>query len=313
MGVDPSKWMVRKEMREAIQSGRFSALALCAAAGLCLWQSGAARAEDASTWRELETKYIFGFTTGSCIGLEGEKEFTVDTIARFGKRDGHYAATETKYEFEFTPSQFVQIEFGALGSTHNIRGVTDLDDRNQVAFAGGFAEFRYLAIERTSNNPLSVTLAFEPNVRLIDETSGDRVHNYEFETTVNADLELMRNRLFAGFNLLYEPEVTQTASGDTQREATFGGSAALSLRIASNIVVGGEVWYLRHYDAANLTAFTGDAVMVGPSLYIQFTPKMFMTAAWNTQVWGREIGNPVSLNLAEFQRHRAKLKFAWEF
>jgi hypothetical protein len=274
---------------------------------------GAARAEDASSWREIETKYIFGFTTGSGIGLEGEKEFTVDTIGRFGKRDGHYAATETKYEFEFTPSQFIQIEFGALGSTHNIGGVTGLDDRNQVAATGGFAEFRYLALERTSNNPLAVTLAVEPTVRLTDETSGERVHNYEFETTVNADLELMRNRLYAGFNLLYEPEVTQTLIGDTEREATLGGSAALSLRIASNVVLGGEVWYLRHYDAVDLSAFTGDAVMLGPALYIQFTPKMFMTAAWNAQVWGRETGNPGPLNLAEFQRHRAKLKFAWEF
>ena len=53
--------------------------------------------------------------------------------------------------------------------------------------------------------------------------------------------------------------------------------------------------------------------MLGPSLYVQFTPKMFMTAAWNTQVWGREVGNPVSLNLSEFQRNRAKLKFAYEF
>jgi hypothetical protein len=172
---------------------------------------------------------------------------------------------------------------------------------------------RYLAIERTSNNPLSVTLGVEPTVRLTDETSGERVRNYEFETTVNADLELMKNRLFAGFNLLYEPEVTWNPTGDVQREATLGGSAALSLRIASNVVVGGEIWYLRHYDAANLTAFTGDAVMVGPSLYVQFTPKMFMTAAWNTQVWGREVGNMLPLNLAEFQRHRAKLKFAWEF
>jgi hypothetical protein len=74
--------------------------------------------------------------------------------------------------------------------------VTDLDNRNAAAFAGGFAEFRYLALERTSNNPLSVTLAFEPNVRLIDETSGERVHNYEFETTVNANIELLRNRLY---------------------------------------------------------------------------------------------------------------------
>jgi hypothetical protein len=291
--------------------GGFRAIALGASAGL--WLGGAAYAEDASSWRELETKYIFGFTTGSGIGLEGEKEFTIDTIGRFGKRDGHYAATETKYEFEFTPSQFIQIEFGALGSTHNIGAVTDLDGRNQAAFSGGFAEFRYLAIERTSNNPLSVTVAFEPNVRLIDETSGERVQNYEFETTINADLELMKNRLYAGFNLLYEPEVTGTLFDETEREAIFGGSAALSVRVLSNVVLGAEVWYLRHYDAVNLTAFTGDAVLLGPSLYIQFTPKMFMTAAWNAQVWGREIGNPVSLNLAEFQRQRARLKFAWEF
>jgi len=307
-----------KEMRGAIPSGRRQAKALCAIACLFACVNGSARAEDASasdasTWRELETKYIFGFTTGSGIGLEGEKEFTVESLDRFGKRDGSYAATETKYEFEFTPSQFIQIEFGALGSTHNISGVTGLDDRNQAALAGGFAEFRYLAIERTSNNPLSVTLAVEPTVRRIDETSGERVRNFEFETTVNADLELMRNRLYAGFNLLYEPEVTQTVIGDTQREATFGGSAALSLRVVSNVLIGGEVWYLRHYDAANLTSFTGDAVMLGPTLYVQITPKIFMVAAWNTQVWGREIGNPVSLNLAEFQRNRAKLKFAWEF
>src|SRR6202163_2740455 len=303
---------MREQMRAAIQLGRRHALALGAIGGL-LWCGAAARADDASSWRDLETKYIFGFTTGSGIGLEGEKEITIDSIGRFGKRDGHYAATETKYEFEFSPSQFIQIEFGALGSTHHIGGVTDLDDRRQVAVSGAFAEFRYLAVERTSSNPLAVTLAFEPTARRIDETSGERVRNLEFETIINADLELLKNRLFAGFNLLYEPEVTQPAAGDTQREAKFGGSAALSLRTASNVVVGGEVWYLRHYDAANLTAFTGDAIMLGPTLYIQFTPTMFMTAAWNIQDLGREVGNPVSLNLAEFQRNRAKLKFAWEF
>ena len=304
-------------MRETIGCARHSsALMYAFVALLCL--GGFARADDASmwdasSWHEIETKYIFGFTTGSGIGIEGEKEFTIDSIGRFGKRDGHYAATETKYEYEFTPSQFIQIEFGALGSTHNIGGVTDLDNRNAAGFAGGFAEFRYLALERTSNNPLSITLAFEPNVRLIDETSGEQVHNYEFEAAVNADLELLRNRLYAGFDLLYEPEITLTAMGDTVREATLGGSAALSLRIVPDVLVGGEVWYLRHYDSPTLSAFTGDAVMLGPTLYVQFTPKMFMIAAWNTQVWGREIGNSLPLNLSEFQRQRARLKFAWEF
>jgi hypothetical protein len=278
---------------------------------LCL--GGVARAEDPNDWLDIETKYIFGFTTGSGIGIEGEKEFTVDSIGRFGKRDGHYAATETKYEYEFTPSQFVQIEFGALGTTHNIGGVTGLDNRNSAGFGGGFAEFRYLALERTSSNPLSVTLAFEPNARFIDETSGERVHNYEFETSLNSDLELVHNRLYAGFDLLYEPEVTETRLGDTVREATLGGSAALSFRIVPNVLIGGEVWYLRHYDSPTLSDFTGDAIMLGPTLYVQFTPKTFMVAAWNYQVWGRETGTPLALNLSEFQRNRARLKFAWEF
>lgn len=286
-------------------------MALSALAVICL--GGTARADDATNWREIETKYIFGFTTGSGIGIEGEREFTVDTIGRFGKRDGRYNAAETKYEYEFTPSQFVQIEFGALGSTHDIRNVTDLDDRRQAAFGGGFGEFRYLAVERTSNNPLSVTLAFEPTMRLIDETSGERVHNYEFETTLNADAELLRNRLYAGFNLLYEPEYTHTLMDETVRETTLGTSAALSVRVAPNVLIGGEVWYLRHYDDFGLAAFSGDAAMLGPNLYIRFTPKIFMTAAWNAQVWGREVGNPRSFNLAEFQRQRARLKFAVEF
>ncbi len=34
--------------------------------------SGAAQAEDYTAWRDIETKYIFGFTTVSGIGLEGD-------------------------------------------------------------------------------------------------------------------------------------------------------------------------------------------------------------------------------------------------
>ncbi len=282
-------------------------------AAMWIMSVAVARAEDASSWRELETKYLFGFTTGSGIGLEGEKEFTLESIARFGKRDGRYQASETKIEFEFTPSQFVQIEFGALASTHDISNVTGLDDRNQVALSGGFAEFRYLVLERTQDNPLSVTVSFEPTGRAIDETSGDHVRNAEFETKINADLELIKNRLYAGFNTVYEPEVTRTADQITSREAQLSQSAALALRVLPNLVLGTEAWYLRHYDAANLTSFTGDAVLIGPTLFYAINNKMFIAAAWNAQVWGREIGNPEPFNFAEFQRHRVKLKFALEF
>src|SRR3974377_193422 len=116
----------------SITSKKREASIFCALALFLLCGSRAARAIDADSWREIETKYIFGFTLGRGSGFEGEREFTVDSIGRFGKRDGSYSATETKYEYEFTPSQFVQIEFGALGSTHNIGAVPALDGRNQA-------------------------------------------------------------------------------------------------------------------------------------------------------------------------------------
>lgn len=275
--------------------------------------AGPARAVDADIYREIETKYIFGFTTGSGIGLEGEKEFTVESVGRFGKRTGRYAATETKYEFEFTPSQLIQIEFGALGATHNVSNVMDLDDRRQMALSGAFAEFRYLAIERTDSQPLAVTLSFEPTWRRIDETGGEKVQNYEFETKINADLELVKNRVYAGFNLLYEPETTKTLSGELEREAKIGVSSALAVRVHPNLVLGAEVWYLRHYDSLGLSEFTGDAVLLGPTLYWQLSRKTFLTAAWNAQVAGHEVGGVAPLNLAEFQRHRVRLKYAVEF
>src|SRR5436305_11488247 len=75
----------------------------------------------APQFHEIETKYIFGFTEGSGIGLEGEKEFSIESNVAMGKRDGRYAASQTKLAYEFTPSQFVQFEFGALVSSHNMR------------------------------------------------------------------------------------------------------------------------------------------------------------------------------------------------
>jgi hypothetical protein len=80
------------------------------------------------------------------------------------------------------------------------------------------------------------------------------------------------------------------------------------------VFVGAEVWYLRHYDGIWFNNFTGDAVFVGPTLYVQLNPKAFFTAAWNTQISGHDVAIPGStLNLSEFSRQRGKLKLAVEF
>ena len=292
---------------------------LVAAALITLSTANSARAQTQanSGFYEVETKYIFGFTEGSGIGLEGEKEFSWQSVARFGKADGRYWASETKLEYEFTPNQYVQFELGPLLSTHNIKDVTDLDNRNQVAFAGFFGEIRYLLLDRGPSSPLAITLSAEPEWRRIDETSGERVTNFELELKLNADLELIQNRLYLGANLLYEPEATHDPDhigAGWEKESTGGVSAALSYRIIAPVFVGAELWYLRHYDGIWFNTYTGDALYLGPTLYVQLSRKAFMTAAWNTQVTGHDVDVLGStLNLAEFSRHRAKLKLAVEF
>jgi hypothetical protein len=287
-------------------------------AALSFSACGVASAQGAPpVFRDIETKYVFGFTEGSGIGLEGEREVSLDSEARIGKRDGRYFASESKLEFEFTPNQYVQFEFGPFVSAHSISGVAGLDDRNQVAFGGVFGEVRYLLLDRGPSSPLGVTLSAEPEWRRIDETSGERVDNLELELKVNADLELVPQRLYLGSNLLYEPEGTRDPDGigaGWEMESKGGISAALAYRVVSAVLIGAETWYLRHYDGAWFNSFTGDAVYVGPTLFVQLSPKTFIAAAWNVQVWGREIDNPgATLNLAEFSRQRAKLKFALEF
>ncbi len=280
--------------------------------------SFSAHAQDNSAfYRDVETKYIFGFTEGSGIGLEGEKEFSLETVARIGKRDGRYWASETKLEYEFTPNQYVQFELGPLVSAHVIKGVTDLDDRNQLAMSGFFGEVRYLLLDRGPSSPLAVTLSAEPEWHRIDETSGARVKNFGLELKVNADLELIKNRLYLGSNLLYEPEATHDPDGigaGWEKESTGGISGALSYRVLPSVFVGAELWYLRHYEGAWFNTFTGDAFFLGPTAYVQLGRKVFMTAAWNVQIHGRDVDDPGStLNLGEFSRQRGKLKLAVEF
>src|SRR5262249_54479709 len=89
------------------------------------------QAQVAGAFHEVETKYIFGsFTVGSSTGIEGEKAFEPETEANFGKNGGHYAVGQTRLEYEFTPTQYLQIILGPTISYYNIRGVPGLDYPN---------------------------------------------------------------------------------------------------------------------------------------------------------------------------------------
>ena len=276
----------------------------------------AAQVPAANPYGELETKYLFGFTSGADIGAEGEKEVSVETSGRFGKRVGTYAALEHRLEFETTLSQFVQIELGLVGSTHNIRNVPGIDDIGKSNLQGAFAEIRYLLIEKTPNSRFGLTLSFEPNWARIDDSTGEHVTKFEFETKLQADYEFVPNTVYGALNLIYEPEfVRDIGKRGWERETTLGVSAALAGRIASNVVLGAELGYFRKYDQGLLfNRFKGEALFAGPTLYVQLTRKSFLSAAFSTQIAGRSTDNPtLHLDLDNFARYRAKLKFGLEF
>jgi len=58
--------------------------------------------------------------TARASAWKGEREFSPETVTRFGKRDGYYGAGETKLEYEFTPNQYVQFELGPMVAWHTI-------------------------------------------------------------------------------------------------------------------------------------------------------------------------------------------------
>jgi hypothetical protein len=272
-----------------------------------------AQAQDYGAFHEIETKYIFGnFTVGSSTGVEGEKAFEPETQANFGKRAGRYATGETAFELEFTPTQYMQVAFGPSVSYYNIHNVPGLNDRSMGAVNGFEAQLRSVLIDRNPS-PIAVTLSLEPEFHSRDETSGDKVVNYGLEATLEADAELIKNRLFLGLNLLYEPETTRADLGMWSKESTFGISSALAYQIIPNVVIGADLWYLRHYDGTFFNSFTGDAVYLGPTFYWKIAPKVLMSAAWETQIAGREVGVGANLDLTDFSRSRARLLLEFEF
>lgn len=289
--------------------------ALFAAAMAMAGLTGAAAQEaPVDGFGEIETKYIFGFTRGSDIGLEGERELSIESQARLGKRAGSFNAFQHKLEYEFTPTQFTQFEFGVLGSTHRIRGVPGMDDRNATAFVGLSGALRYLLIGRGPASPFGLTLEIEPEWARIDDTGGERVRKFETEFKLHLDTELVTNRVYLAFNALYEPEVVRAVGApETEFESKLGFSAALAARLTPQIVLGAELGYFRAYEGLAFRTFEGQALYLGPTLYLQLTRKAFIAAAWSTQVAGRSVDDRRSLDLDHFDRHRARLQVAVEF
>jgi hypothetical protein len=262
---------------------------------------------------DVDTQFLFGFTQGADVGTFGEKEIESQTLGRFGKADGSYAALTSQLRAEFTPFRNFRFEIGASAAYHSISGVSDLDDRDSFQFGGFVMEARYRLLDRHSA-PFGLTVGVEPHWQRVDEISGELVSSWGGDFTIAIDKELIEGRLFAAFNVLYAPEWTHAFVAQTgQQQSTLGISGAATWQVAEGVFVGAESHYLRVYDGIGLSSLSGDSLFVGPTAYWQVTEKFAVSAEWSLQVTGGAAGVSGNLNLRDFERHEVRLRFEYTF
>jgi hypothetical protein len=118
----------------------------------------------------------------------------------------------------------------------------------------------------------------------------------------------------AALNLFYQPEWTRlVGTGAAEQESTIGAAFAVMAQMRPGFLVGGEARYLRKYEGIALQEFSGEALFVGPTAYFKLSESSRLTLAWSFQAWGRSARSNAALDLADFERHQARLVFGVNF
>lgn len=295
--------------QRALAQRPFLALAFVAAIG-CTAATALAEERGEQERAKFDSEHMFGFTTGSDIGEPRGVEVESETQGRIGKRAGSYAAFGTTFEYKYTVNDSFRISPSASVIYHDISGVPGLDDRRQFAFQGLSVELSYRFLDR-QKAPFGFTLNVVPQWNRIDDVTGEGVEQYGADISLLLDKEIVADRLYGAFNLLYDPATTRVrATGLWERDATIGASAALTAHVGGNVFLGLEGRYLRRYEGLSLDQWEGHALYVGPTFYIKVSNRWSIAGAWNMQVAGRAAGESNALDLTNFERHQVKLRLS---
>jgi hypothetical protein len=261
----------------------------------------------------VDTEHLFGFTEGSDIDDAGDKAIETDSTGRFGKATGAYANVPTELELKYTVTDNFRISAAPAFAYFDIAGLSGIGDRRQAVVQAISFDARFRLLDRT-RAPFGLTLSVAPQWGFVDDTSGAPAEQLGAGFLLIADRELVPGWLFGAFNVSFEPDWTRLrATGATERESTLGVAAGLSLQVAPGVFIGGETRYLDRHDGLAPGAFTGQALYAGPALYVRLNDRSFLSAAFNAQIRGGGAGLPGALDLDNFERYQAKLRFGVSF
>jgi hypothetical protein len=284
-----------------------AAFAACAACGAAYAGKAAAKAAD------VDTEHLFGFTEGSDIGEAGERELESDSTLRSGKSTGAFNDTASQLEFKYTAFENFRISAAATLAYYDIGSVTGMDDRRQGSLQSLSFDARYRLLDR-DRAPFGMTVSVEPHWGFVDETSGTVIRHFGWEGDFLFDRALMPDRLFAALNLHYDTDRSETvAGGGADQQPTLGVFLAVAGQAMPGVWIGGEARYFRAYQGAGFEMFSGDALYVGPTLYMKLGQRMWLSAAFDVQARGRHVTAPGALDLVDFERYQANFRLGFEF
>jgi hypothetical protein len=290
-----------------------SAVAACLFASLA-WL-GSAHADEAKhdEKNHVDTEHIFGFTMGSDIGEKGELEVEIENVGLFGKRSGSYFAFSSLNLAKFTLTDNFRIAPGVAWGANRIEGAPGFEDRQQVSIEGGVVEMRFKLLDRHTM-PFGLTLHAQPGWSRVDEATGMRTEAYGSEFALLADKEIIKDKLWAAVNLWYGAGASEDgAVNEWSHDSDLEIHGAMSARVAPTLVMGGELRYFQTYEGLGLNTFMGEALYLGPTFSWQMTKNAGLSGTVNYQVAGHAAGDRRSLNLDNFERVQALLRFNMHF
>jgi len=282
---------------------------------------------------EISTHYLFGFTYGTDVETEGKGEILSITRMDFGKRgpaiptfdaeelrklaqgSSFYRATLETLEFEHTLTDRLQYALGVIGANHDIRDVQGIENIQNTSLKGLMGELRYIFLKRDVDGPIGVGLHVEPRWGHVSGITGQAETSVESDTRLMIDTALVPDKLFAAVNIIYQPQILREL-GESQwlQRSYFGAFGGFSYFLNPKIAIGGGVQYLQSYSNGFwLNKFDGDALYVGPQVYVRLTDKLFLTGSFSTQAAGHSVADPRPLDLANFTRQTARIQFGGEF
>lgn len=257
----------------------------------------------------------FGYSYGSETLPKGAWELETWWTWRTGKGKGSYDALDLRQEIEYGFTDRFQAAFYLNERYHHIEDVGSPADRDQFAFQGVAAEFRYEVLN-VFKDPVGFTLYAEPSYSRISKGSGKHQDEWEIEFKALLQKNFLDDQLITVLNITPAYEVGKKR-GDRhwEKELGFDVTSGISYRVAPRWYLGIETRYSSKYeDFPDATDRTAWAFFVGPAVHYA-ADRWWATLTALPQVggWPNDGDRSAALNLSDYERFELRLRTGISF